>query len=259
MALQLANSDWTYISQMIYRIDQCTTYQEYAETALSQIRALVPYTKGIVFQAQREGRLIHMVSPYTIDARGRTFDEDKYVHGDYNARWANYMYIPWSSVFRYADICSAEEWTQTPIYRDILAPQQLHRGLYTTLVHQDQPVGAIVLWRSKEMEDYNEREMLIMDTMKIHFELRLYQILSSMASVASVHMPDLAAFARSHELTAREQEIVTLLFSGLDGQKICEQLFITDSTLRKHIHNVYLKTDCRTRVQLIRMIEDSAK
>lgn len=41
-------------------------------------------------------------------------------------------------------------------------------GLYTTLIHDDQPVGALVLWRSKGMGDFSEREKLIMDTLKIH-------------------------------------------------------------------------------------------
>lgn len=78
------------------------------------------------------------------------------MQGNYNAKWADYMYQPWSSVFRYTDICPLEEeWTQTPIYRNILAPQNLHFGLYTTLIMADQPTGAIVLWRSKEKNDFS--------------------------------------------------------------------------------------------------------
>lgn len=254
MAIQLTNSDWAYLSQMIYRINQCTTYEEYADTVLQHIRTMIPYTKGIVFQANKHQGLIRMEEPYANNINGRDFDESLYVNGCYSAKWAKYMYIPWSNVFRYSDICSDEEWTQTPIYRDILQPQNLHYGLYTTLIHKDYPVGAVVLWREKGLGDFNDREMMIMDTMKIHYELKLFQLLSEKKPLETAFSTQITQFSQQYRLTARESEIVQLLYYGKSGKEICDNLYIADSTLRKHIHNVYEKTGCCSRVQLIRRI-----
>lgn len=56
-------------------------------------------------------------------------------------------------------------------------------------------------------------------------------------------------------LTEREVQILRLLRQGMGGREICESLFITDSTLRKHVHNIYEKTGCHSRVQLVRKLD----
>lgn len=52
-------------------------------------------------------------------------------------------------------------------------------------------------------------------------------------------------------LTSREQEIVQLLREGIKYQDMAVKLFITESTVKKHIHNIYEKTDSCNRVELI--------
>lgn len=111
MLPQLVNSDWAYISQMIYRINMCTDYASFADTVLKQILTLIPYTKGICFQARKEEGIARLYNPYAINPKNTTFDEGRYFNGNYNARWAQYLYVPWSSVFRYSDIYSEDEWT----------------------------------------------------------------------------------------------------------------------------------------------------
>lgn len=64
-------------------------------------------------------------------------------------------------------------------------------------------------------------------------------------------------------LTAREGEIVRLLLEGQDSKKIGETLFISDHTVKNHIHNVYQKLSIRNRIQLVRSfqpaLEDSVR
>lgn len=259
MPQSLLNCEWTFLSQMIYRINQCGSYEEFAETVLRQIKTMVPYTKGIVFQADNHQGVIQMANPYCLNPPGLSFDETKYIKGNYSAKWADYMYLPWSSVFRYADISQEVDWTKTPIYQDILAPQGLHYGLYLTLIHDDCPLGAIVLWRSKDQGDFSEKELYMMDVMKIHLELKLFYLrtmqMTPKKSLASAFAQPITTFSKNYDLTKRESEIVQLIYYGKTSEEICSSLYISDSTLRKHIHNVYRKAGVRTRVQLLKMLE----
>ena len=51
-------------------------------------------------------------------------------------------------------------------------------------------------------------------------------------------------------LSRREVEILELVSSGLSNQDISVKLGITNSTVKTHLRNIYLKTDQHTRANL---------
>lgn len=71
---------------------------------------------------------------------------------------------------------------------------------------------------------------------------------------APLRLKDDDAFSLCQEqygITARESEIVRLLIEGRTNEEIAARLFISDHTVKNHVHNVYRKLGIRNRVQLI--------
>lgn len=64
-----------------------------------------------------------------------------------------------------------------------------------------------------------------------------------------------AACADKFGITAREAEIIRLLIEGRDTRRITEALFISDHTVKNHIHNIYRKLGIRNRIQLVRCFQ----
>lgn len=64
-----------------------------------------------------------------------------------------------------------------------------------------------------------------------------------------------AASAASRGITAREAEIIRLLLEGKDNRRITEELFISDHTVKNHIHNIYRKLGIQNRIQLVRCFQ----
>ncbi len=64
-----------------------------------------------------------------------------------------------------------------------------------------------------------------------------------------------AACAANQGVTAREAEIIRLLLEGKDNRRITEELFISDHTVKNHIHNIYRKLGIRNRIQLVRRFQ----
>ncbi|MEJ5996263.1 helix-turn-helix transcriptional regulator [Pedobacter sp. Du54] len=58
-----------------------------------------------------------------------------------------------------------------------------------------------------------------------------------------------------YDFTAREMEVIRLLRSGCSHQEISEQLFISPSTVAKHVQNIHSKAEVKTRLNLIRKLE----
>jgi LuxR family maltose regulon positive regulatory protein len=52
-------------------------------------------------------------------------------------------------------------------------------------------------------------------------------------------------------LSAREQEVVSLLASGLSTAEIADHLFVTAGTVRNHLKSIYGKLDVHSRLQAV--------
>lgn len=59
------------------------------------------------------------------------------------------------------------------------------------------------------------------------------------------------SFCREHELTDRQQDIVKMIVNGSTNKEISETLFITEGTVKTHIHNIFRKTGVTSRNQII--------
>ena len=63
----------------------------------------------------------------------------------------------------------------------------------------------------------------------------------------------------SYGLTTREQEILRLILQGARNKDIEKKLFISVSTVRNHIYNIYQKLGVRSRLELINRIGKDAQ
>ena len=58
-------------------------------------------------------------------------------------------------------------------------------------------------------------------------------------------------FSDRHGLSKREQEVLTLVLPGLDVQNIAHELVISPGTVKAHLHRIYVKSEVKTRDDLI--------
>lgn len=72
------------------------------------------------------------------------------------------------------------------------------------------------------------------------------------------HREDRIAATRQSEaqrtfasLSEREREVLELVAEGLDNGAIADKLFVSESTVKKHVHGVYGKTGLGTRAQVV--------
>ena len=69
--------------------------------------------------------------------------------------------------------------------------------------------------------------------------------MSSPANINPQHLMD------SFNLSKRETDVATLLFSGLKNAEIAEKLFVTEITVKKHLQSIYDKVGVNNRTSLI--------
>lgn len=60
-----------------------------------------------------------------------------------------------------------------------------------------------------------------------------------------------------YELTARQQEVFRMLVRGRNAQYVADKFFISNSTAKAHIHNIYRKLDIHSQQELINLVENA--
>ena len=68
--------------------------------------------------------------------------------------------------------------------------------------------------------------------------------------------PSFEDFCRKFEVSPRESDIIMEICNGLSNKEISERLFISLQTVKDHTHRIYIKTNVRSRVQLINLVKE---
>lgn len=75
--------------------------------------------------------------------------------------------------------------------------------------------------------------------------------LANFATQSNKHVPQLSLPRINQHLTSplsdREFEVVQLIYEGMTNQQICDRLFISMNTVKRHVTNAYFKLDANSR------------
>ena len=82
---------------------------------------------------------------------------------------------------------------------------------------------------------------------------RLYQALYAPETVQVRSEREIfEGFSIQHDLSSREKEVLRLVLAERSNAEIAEALFVSESTIKYHVHNLLQKTGCKSRQELIR-------
>jgi len=245
----LFDYEWQFLVQITTRINYCTTYTETCNTFLQQIRTLVPYSTGVVFQAERDSGSVRLTSPVSTDGYDDKFSHSFFIDGKY-PHWNEFVMLPYSSVFRQSDIIKPGKWEKTRVYRDVWQPKGMFWGLFIALVHKDVPLAVMGIQREKSQNDFSDRDVYVFNTLKDPLERKFFSLQEERRVSTRDGTDRILKASVSYGLTKRETEIVSLICEGKGSEEMCQALYITHATLSKHLSNIYAKTKVKNRTQL---------
>ena len=63
-------------------------------------------------------------------------------------------------------------------------------------------------------------------------------------------------FCKKFEVSPRESDIIREICNGLSNKEISDKLFISLQTVKDHSHRIYIKTNVRSRAQLMNLVKE---
>lgn len=257
----LENSDWEQVCALALWMHEAESVEELQRGTLDRLAGLVCHRVSMfdLIELDEQGG-VRYVSPLSTTMEPAALSE-------YYRHYAAQDYTTWSfdlhevNVYRDLDLVDVARRDATPIYREWMEPQGVYFGCTATLAHGGAPLGTITLFREHEAGDFSPREMRMLKEAARHTSAALARILASTERESGRGAgrengnrtrggADAQALATPHGLNPREVEVLELMFAGHTNREMAEALFISESTVKKHVNAVYRKLGVRNRMEL---------
>lgn len=244
----LETNDWILLNSIIYKIYTMDNIDDMRLQFLEQIKMLIDFDSADFHLAAPNGEE-KLTAPVLFNC-----EEDLsalYNEIDYNR---GILYSGKTLIYRETDILSDEKRVETDYYQKVYKANKWHYSLQMVLARKKEFVGVVTFYRSIGKDDFAYDDIFILDLLKDHLAYRLHQHKQSGCLLGE--KLSVTAATEQYSLTRREETILRQLMEGRDNTYICEKLFITENTLKKHILNLYRKLGIKNRVSLFKMIKE---
>lgn len=256
--MQLLESEWMFISEIIYRFNSTKDFTQARKDLLDSIRILIHCDKATFFLTDLEQKNA-ISNPVGSDFSEELMQEyiDLQMHQDY-ARWL--FGTTKGRTYRTAEWFPPGEREKEPYYRTYYQKCGIHYAGLLTLAYNDRFVGIICLYRDKSWQDFSDHDMFILDVLERHIAYKVYNEIfvtnEGGMDVSTYISKKIDRLADKYYLTTREKEIAIKLVEGNNTGVICDELAIAQGTLKTHIVNIYRKFGINSRAELIKCVNE---
>lgn len=94
------------------------------------------------------------------------------------------------------------------------------------------------IYRTDFKDAYETEEQIVVQQLEFDLDRRLKEV------------------KENYGLTGRESDLAKLIYEGKSNSQIASELFISESTVKTHVYNMFRKMDVKNRMEVIRIIRE---
>jgi len=245
----LNEGEWNTINNILLDLYTIDDINIFAQKIMRVIRMLIPYSKGNFLMLDEDKQIIEKQSYFA------EFEKEaqlEYIRKYYDKDYIKYLFdITYETcVYRDTNILEESIRTKSVFYKDYLKPEDIDFGCGIIIVKNGRIVGLLSLFRASAYKDFTDKELYILNVIKKHVE-NMVSKLTLLYRGQKSQDKVLVTFSKEYNLTKREKDVLGLINKGYSNKEIADKLFISLSTVKKHIYNLFEKTQVQNRSQLI--------
>lgn len=246
--------DFEFVLDTVYRFNSTQSIADFSAEALSCLCTIIPCTQGIFTPVKAiDGRCRASGDAYVYGEEALFMDKFIQGHYDQDPYFGLMGFKHYSFAFRDSDFISDRVRDQSPVFNDIYKPQGIYYALRIELIRRSSVIGQFALFNSKSRGEFSDRDLHIANLLAQHLSLKYSELLeckNPRNEKLDLYRQRLAKY----ELSQREFQVVVCVVDGLMDTEIAEQLFISLSTVKKHLYNAYSKIGVSSKSQLIAFV-----
>lgn len=247
----LNENDWNFLNDLIFKIHSTANLDEMRHQFMHLIQILIPCDKLTFFLSDSEHFMYAPIQIGLSEERMQAYMD--YLWKEDYKKWI--FMTGQNKAYRMTDFYDSNDRERQEYYKKAYIPYNIHYEAVLSLAYNGRFVGVVSLYRPRTMTDFTDREIYILEILKKHLAFRLYRELNAEASYPDIRYNRKAeALSSRFHLTPRETEVLRLIAQGTQNACICENLFISASTLKKHTNSIYKKLHVNSKIELLNLI-----
>lgn len=253
--MELYENDWLCINNVLYSIYSSTNEMEMRKNLLFSIKFLIDFDFAS-FYLLDNNKQCSLSNPIGI---GFTEDDLNYYIDNFSEQHPlNWIHqYPKNIVIKDKDAIPDNARKINPYYNMIKKNKNINYVLTFSLACNNKKLGVISLFRANANPDFTEKEVYIAEQLIDHISLKLYQELNPTSN--TTRNSKIENVSSSFGLSFRETDVLELICEGVPTQEICNKLNIAETTLKKHLSNIYNKIGIKNRSELLGILNPEFK
>lgn len=242
-------NDWIILNAITYKINAIEDIDEMRLAIINQLNYLIDFDSASFYitSSKSSSEIGNPVGVnYSVDEMNEYLNVFKNV--DYSK---GLMSTGKNIAYRESDIIKDELRVKTDYYKKVYDTHNWHYSLHLNISYNELFLGVMSFFRVKGKVDFEYDTIFILDMIKDHLALRLFKEINNIDN----KLIPISECSEKYKVTSRELKVLSLMFDGISDKEICDALFITNNTLKKHILNIYRKIGVNKRVQLFKIIK----
>ncbi len=155
-----------------------------------------------------------------------------------------------SIVYRESDIIAEDKRVKTDFYNMFYRADNFHHSVHLILAYQGIFLGTISFFRQRGKENFEKQDMLYLELIQEHLNHRVYTELH-MERTGKYTMDEIV---KAFGLTSKESLVLECLLDGKDNYETAVYIGVAQNTVKKHLVNIYRKTQCSSKIVLLQKI-----
>lgn len=243
-------NDWIIINSLTYKIHFIDDTDEMRETIMKQIGDIISFDSAS-FYVTKSLSCKELEKPLGINYSREDMMDYLTVFKDVDYS-KGLMTTGKNIVYRESDIISNSVRVNSEYYRKVYTSHNWHYSLHLNISCNEEFLGVLSFFRNRDKNDFQYRDVFALDMIKDHLALRLYRD----AKNRELGKFSVTELSREVNLTSRETGILEHLIKAESITEISTRLSIAETTVKKHIANIYKKSGVISRVQLLNLIRE---
>lgn len=248
----LKSEQWERINEMILDIYSETDIYRLRKNFLKKLSALIPHEKSFFDLGYKKNTKVVFFDPVTDNM------EEQYLTSYFKV-YESIDIMFWffsqnqNDIYKQTDYITSAMLDTSVFYTEWMQPQNIRYSMGSRVARGDILYGSVNLWRGEQGGDFSDDEIEILKILNKHLALYFYNRYPN-----GIRRNDENEYSDTlihlYNLTARESEIVDLVYQGMTSRQIAKKLFISENTVKKHTYNIFKKMKVSSRSQIIKIV-----
>lgn len=246
----MISNQFMIYNDFLYALYTAESEESRCRDVLSYLRMLIPSSYASLLTSDPQIEELNFTSVWC-DPISFTPAEERYI------RMYRQDPILWnlrskvSVVLKESDLIETGPRLQSSIYRECYQVWDVYDTLQLSIVYQRRFLGVITLFHTRDDPPFTEEDSTLLKAISRHLNYVYSRPIPDPSPQNKMPFEQKKIPDEVH-LTARETEVLGLIYQAKTNAEITEQLHITDHTLQKHLQNIYRKLGISSRLELFR-------